>query len=704
MTDLATLGIAIDSRPAVKAASDLDTLSQSAKRAEQSSGAFEAAARRMGMTVEQYTRYGREAAAVQERMGQTMTESRRASEELGNAVGSATRATDQLEGSGGRAGATFARYFLSTAIVAGISAIGAAAVSLHSQLLNVEDVANLSGMAIERLGLLQRIGQDFGVGTEETSQNIRGLAEKLNDAQRNANSLTRLFKENGIAIRDNEGAVIGVDTALERMRQLIFNARTELDKIEIAKMAGLTENWVQILDRSKGSFDALIQSAREAGSNIDENMVQSARKFSDWWNTAWTDWSTWGKAKIYEVASAMKSLFLDIASQLQAAANNPGGFWSGLHNTLMGRNADGSPRADGGGGSGGLPVITVGGRRNLRDQGGEGAGTTNVPRRSTGAANDNQADDKLEVQLRQLRERTELFRQEAADIGLNTLERERNKAITQALNADRRDEGDLSERFKTAQDLLTASTAGLSAEMIRQRQEILDTANAYAAAADAAEKAKEAQRRYKEMVSFGASTLTGFISDLRGQLAQGKNFFEALGTAGLNALNKIADKLIQMAVENLFAKAFGGAGTNLLSSLFGGGGGYSTGGALASADGNIFSYGGVQAFAMGGAFTNSIVSKPTLFPFANGTGLMGEAGPEAIMPLRRDGQGRLGVMAANQNGPVTVHMGDTVITIQGGADKDTVAALRAELDARDKRLMAAVPAAMAKAKRDRVAA
>jgi phage-related minor tail protein len=54
-------------------------------------------------------------------------------------------------------------------------------------------------------------------------------------------------------------------------------------------------------------------------------------------------------------------------------------------------------------------------------------------------------------------------------------------------------------------------------------------------------------------------------------------------------------------------------------------------------------------FANGGAFSNSIVSSPTLFKFADGgtmrTGLMGEAGPEAIMPLKRGADGSLGVQA-----------------------------------------------------------
>jgi len=68
------------------------------------------------------------------------------------------------------------------------------------------------------------------------------------------------------------------------------------------------------------------------------------------------------------------------------------------------------------------------------------------------------------------------------------------------------------------------------------------------------------------------------------------------------------------------------------------------------ANGGVWS-GGIQKFANGGVFTNSIVTSPTLFggKFANGGkfGLMGEAGPEAIMPLSRDNSGRLGVSMHN---------------------------------------------------------
>lgn len=68
-------------------------------------------------------------------------------------------------------------------------------------------------------------------------------------------------------------------------------------------------------------------------------------------------------------------------------------------------------------------------------------------------------------------------------------------------------------------------------------------------------------------------------------------------------------------------------------------------------------YGGGEAwraFARGGAFTNSIVTEPTHFRFARGggfgLGLMGEAGPEAIMPLKRTADGSLGVSAEGLGG------------------------------------------------------
>jgi len=107
-----------------------------------------------------------------------------------------------------------------------------------------------------------------------------------------------------------------------------------------------------------------------------------------------------------------------------------------------------------------------------------------------------------------------------------------------------------------------------------------------------------------------------------------------------------------------------GLGVSAAGSYFGGGATTSAGSTAAGyspevlagwsgvtqAKGGAWS-GGVQMFADGGAFTNSIVSKPTAFGMANGkTGVMGEAGEEAIMPLTRTSSGKLGVMAMGGGG------------------------------------------------------
>ncbi|UVF18234.1 phage tail tape measure protein [Microvirga terrae] len=81
---------------------------------------------------------------------------------------------------------------------------------------------------------------------------------------------------------------------------------------------------------------------------------------------------------------------------------------------------------------------------------------------------------------------------------------------------------------------------------------------------------------------------------------------------------------------------------SILGSLFGGG--------PAFAQGGVVSRGLVMPFAQGG-----VVGAPTYFPMGRGLGLMGERGAEAVMPLARGPDGRLGVRAGGSGGrPVSV--------------------------------------------------
>ena len=118
---------------------------------------------------------------------------------------------------------------------------------------------------------------------------------------------------------------------------------------------------------------------------------------------------------------------------------------------------------------------------------------------------------------------------------------------------------------------------------------------------------------------------------------------------------------------------FGGGG-NIFSGLFGRGSktirGVSTGSGL-----NALDFDDPNAFAKGAAFASNqiipyakggIVNKPTIFPFATGIGLMGEAGSEAILPLKRGRSGNLGVEATGGGiGNIVVNVDASGSSVEG---------------------------------------
>ena len=82
------------------------------------------------------------------------------------------------------------------------------------------------------------------------------------------------------------------------------------------------------------------------------------------------------------------------------------------------------------------------------------------------------------------------------------------------------------------------------------------------------------------------------------------------------------------------------------------------GGMIAQGVGSLVQ--GVLPFAKGG-----VVSSPTYFPMRGATGLMGEAGPEAIMPLSRGADGSLGVRMEGGGRPLNVVINVTTPDVEG---------------------------------------
>lgn len=91
-----------------------------------------------------------------------------------------------------------------------------------------------------------------------------------------------------------------------------------------------------------------------------------------------------------------------------------------------------------------------------------------------------------------------------------------------------------------------------------------------------------------------------------------------------------------------------------------------------NAIGNVFKNGEITPFANGG-----VVDSPTFFPMSSGVGLLGEAGPEAILPLSRGTDGKLGVSVDGSGGPKSVHVN---ITNEGSASQVTASTSTTDLN------------------------
>jgi lambda family phage tail tape measure protein len=136
--------------------------------------------------------------------------------------------------------------------------------------------------------------------------------------------------------------------------------------------------------------------------------------------------------------------------------------------------------------------------------------------------------------------------------------------------------------------------------------------------------------------SFARAMTSAFATSVTG----GKQFDDVLKSLAL----RLSDLSVRLAFKPLTSALSGGI-DSLLSGLTGIGGTPSTASVVAAS-------GAVKPFASGG-----VIGTPTYFPLiGGGTGLAGEAGPEAIMPLRRGPDGKLGVSGNGGGNSITVQI------------------------------------------------
>jgi len=279
----------------------------------------------------------------------------------------------------------------------------------------------------------------------------------------------------------------------------------------------------------------------------------------------------------------------------------------------------------------------------------------------------------LEYQERDLQLRTELGQVTERDAQAQRIVLEQQRAqiaLEQAqldISRDRANAlSDWTKRFVANNQIMTDSLQTEQDGIIRnsdlRAQQAVDDYNAKLRLLDLDRFSNSEQTKLlKDYSNVFKNSIDGLTDAFVEFAKTGKSSFKDLANSIISDLLRIALRAqLSNVFEGLFGKGWSGTASNWLGKLLGNitapgmaslgptgatGTAYDFSGISEySAKGGAYDY-GVRKFAKGGAFTNQIVDSPTLFKFAKGTGLMGEAGPEAIMPLKRDANGNLGVRA-----------------------------------------------------------
>ncbi|WP_308345327.1 phage tail tape measure protein [Serratia marcescens] len=172
------------------------------------------------------------------------------------------------------------------------------------------------------------------------------------------------------------------------------------------------------------------------------------------------------------------------------------------------------------------------------------------------------------------------------------------------------------------------------------------------------------------LVDMTRERTSGMMFDL---LTGTQNFKQSMLGLMTSMTQSVVQQLIDLAMQALLTRTFLSTFMSIGGGLLGGAASAGAGAAGSGAMGMPTGWQGYVPNAKGGvyaspslsAFSGQIVSNPTLFAFARGAGLMGEAGPEAIMPLKRGADGSLGVRAIG-GGQQSAAAPNVYITIENG--------------------------------------
>ncbi|MCK1305062.1 hypothetical protein [Bradyrhizobium sp. 45] len=546
------------------------------------------------------------------------------------------------------------------AIVASLGAIAAAAIK---SALALDDVRTATDLTLKQASGLQSMAAIKGIGKEEFAAGIQAFAKFADEAQHNMGSLNGLMIASGKSAKDMVGYYANV-------ADIVSQTNSNVQKRNILEAAGLptTAQWLKLMNQGGDAIRNAAQGTDNFNEQANEKLIANARKFDEMWNSAITNFKNNFINATVGMTGAMETFYDKVAKK--AASFGSSSFWKRF---LPSNHAE---------------IAKAMGIEQISDSFKERFGSFQQPanaaqlatglQKRSGAAN---GDQQTQAQLLAA---NQLSQQRISILGdMATVEQQAKQKQLELTAAGLQGVG-------VSRDMAAAilNNTRAMAEMSRVQQQatagVYDANAARKAAADTLQSwidkglidknnveqmaaGQQALANQLRQTSDAAAIAGAKFQSLKQIELDGSNFAKLLDTSVSGALNSLVSPIqdVMNGVTSLSA-GFKNAGVVILKaiqemiikmlvlapiakglqSIFGGFGGIGSLFGLPSVTKNAA--GGVYNSPSLSAYSGQIISQPTMFRFATGAGLMGEAGPEGILPLKRGPSGALGVQMFGQ--------------------------------------------------------
>lgn len=540
------------------------------------------------------------------------------------------------------------------ASLAGFASIGALTASIKSAIDfggKLNDMAMQTGATVEQLSALRDVAELSGVSLDEAGKGLQKLSKAMLDAGSGGKESAALFKALGVAITDSSGGLRDSGAVMQDVAKAIASLESPTERVaaaqlafgksgaalvpmlmDIAKGGELVATWTEkdaaLADEFGDNLEKIAQHARATGEAMAKDILPSLVEFSAVLEKAFRPGLVEGFAQSW--GAAFKGMAAAMDESLASAEEFLGKITSGEISERHYRQAiehrlaaqklyqQMSALQRGDASAGDAPTVNRGAlAKAMADAKGEKGtrGKTDLQRmEELGQKN------LMDAYYATAGEET---MREVADKRAIESAKARAKAVEDLANAEQRlidmtDSGKLAKFYDQAD--LAKNMLMTDKIDFEQYNQIIDKLGGVQ------DKAKETGSAFEDL----AKVIDGW----------GKQSAQAIADFVVDGKGNLSDLVRAFAKEMVAMIAYQNGVKQLSAGIGSWIGGLST---TANADGAVYESPSLSRYS------NGVYDSPKLFAFAQGVGVFAEAGPEAIMPLKRGPDGKLGVQASGSS-------------------------------------------------------